>query len=173
MTEQDKLTTALREARLAESAQLESILNLRDAKSLRLETLRTALVPLVSGHAAAMKLFELNVQSGANPRLWIDLISSVVMEPDPRTYRLVQDHDGQRETLFESGELQETVDFLTRYLAHRIVLHDRAAAGLSNPYKDLRSGYSLASLIYVWITGCTFGVLGLLVAAILLGKLHF
>ncbi len=173
MTEQDKLTAALREARLAESAQLESILNLRDAKSLRLEALRASLVPLVSGHTEALKLFELNVQPGANPRLWIDLVSSVVMEPDPRTYRLVQDHDGQRETLFESAHLQQTVDFLTRYLAHRIVIHDRAKAGISNPYKDSRSGYSLGSLIYVWITGCTFGILGLLVAAILLGKLHF
>ncbi len=173
MTEQDKLTAALREARLAESAQLESALNLRDAKSLRLETLRTSLVPLLSGHSEALKLFELNVQSGANPRLWIDLVSSVVMEPDPRTYRLVQDHDGQRETLFESGELRATVDFLTRYLAHRIVIHDRAVAGISNPFKDSRLGYSLGSLIYVWITGCAFGVLGLLVAAILLGKLHF
>lgn len=173
MSEHDRLTGALRDARLAESAQLESVLNLRDAKSLRLETLRTSLLPLLSGHSDALKLFDLNVQPGANPRLWVDLVSSVVMEPDPRTYRLVQDHDGQRETLFESGDLDETVDFMTRYLAHRLVVHDRSVAGISNPYKDSRGGYSLASLVYVWITGCAFGVLGLLVAAILLGKLHF
>lgn len=173
MSEHDRLTVALREARLAEAAQLESVLGLRDAKSLRLETLRSSLLPKLAGHPEAIKLFDLNVQPGANPRLWIDLVSSVVMEPDPRTFRLVQDHDGQRETLFESMDLSETVGFVTRYLAHRIVIHDRVVAGISSSYKDSRGGYSLASLIYVWITGCAFGVLGLLAIAILLGKLHF
>ena len=173
MAEHDRLTAALREARLAEAAQLESVLNLRDAKSLRLAALREALVPHLKNHPEALQLFDLNVQPGANPRLWIDLVSSVVMDPDPRTYRLMQDSDGRRESLFESANLSETVNYVTRYLAHRIVIHDKAAAGLTRSPLDQRSGYSLAEMIYVWSTGCAFGILALLIGAILLGKLHF
>jgi hypothetical protein len=173
MADHDRLTAALKDARLAEAAQLESILGLRDAKSLRLEALRAAMMPRLAGHPEARALFELNVQPGANPRLWIDLVSSVVMEPDPRTYRLVQDRDGQRETLFETTDINQMVPFVTRYLAHRMVAHEKAAAGISAGLSGKVNGYSLGALVYVWLTGCAFGVLALLVAAMLLGKLHF
>jgi hypothetical protein len=53
------------------------------------------------------------------------------------------------------------------------VIHDKTAAGLSRSITDSLKGYSLAALVYVWVTGCAFGVLGLLIAAILLGMLHF
>lgn len=173
MANYDRLTVALREARLAEAAKLESTMDLRDAKSLRLEALRAAVVPQLLGHPQALDLFDLNVQPGANPRLWIDLVSSVMMEPDPRTYRVMQDRDGQRETLFESRDLHETQVFLTRYLAHRLVIHDKSSLSLSRSIRDSDRGYSLPALIYVWVTGCAFGILALLVSAILLGKLHF
>jgi hypothetical protein len=173
MVDRDQLTAALKDARMAEAAQLESLMGLRDAKSLRLEALRTALLPSLVGHPDIRALFELNVQPGVNPRLWIDLVSSVVMEPDPRTYRLIQDRDSQRETLFETSDINHMVPFVTRYLAHRMVAHEKAAAGIPNTSVAVQSGYSLGALVYVWVTGCTFGVLGLLVIAMLLGKLHF
>jgi hypothetical protein len=173
MADHDRLTAALKDARLAEAAQLESILGLRDAKSLRLEALRAALMPSLANHPDVRALFDLQVQPGAYPRLWIDLVSSVVMEPDPRTYRLVQDRDAQRETLFETSDFNQMVAFVTRYLAHRMVAHDKAVAGISTTEPSKMGDYSLGALIYVWATGCAFGVLGLLVLAILLGKLHF
>ncbi len=52
------------------------------------------------------------------PRLWIDLISSVVVEPDTRTYRLVQDVDGNRITLHESQSLDDMSKAVLRYIAH-------------------------------------------------------
>jgi hypothetical protein len=173
MVDRDRLTLALKDARLTEAAQFEAILDLRDAKSLRLEGLRIALLPALSNHPTARKLFDLNVQPGTNPRLWIDLISSVVMEPDPRTYRLLQDHNSQRQVLFETEDADEMTQFLMRYLAHRIIAHERAEAGASLAVLSPAKGYSLGEMIYVWATGLAFGVLGLMVTAMLLGRLHF
>jgi hypothetical protein len=173
MADQDRLTAALKDARLAEAAQLDSIMGLRDAKSLRLEALREAVEPALVGHPEARALFDLNVQPGAYPRLWIDLVSSVVMEPDPRTYRLVRDRDHQRETLFETSDIEQMAPFVTRYLAHRLIAHEKTSSGISDARLPVVNGYSLGALIYVWTTGCAFGALGLLTVAMLLGKLHF
>lgn len=173
MADHNQLTQALKDARLTEAAQLDAVLNLRDAKALRLEVLRTTVLPTLADHPEARRLFDLNVQPGAQPRLWLDLISSVVMEPDPRTYRLVQDHDGARDTVFETSKLEQMAEFTTRYLAHRMVAHDRTATRNAGAVGGKADGYSLAALVYVWVTGCAFGVLGLLAIAISLGKLHF
>jgi hypothetical protein len=169
----DQLTVALREARLAEAAQLDAMLSLQDAKVLRLSALQSGLLPRLAGHPEVKSLFELNIQHGPNPRLWIDLISSVVMEPDPQTFRLVQDQNGARETLHETRDLNNMVAFVTKVLAHRMVAHDKVAATVKPPTHLMRDGYSFWEMAYVWFTGCVFGVFALLIAAILLGKLHF
>jgi hypothetical protein len=138
---QQELTKALREARLASAAKLDATLGLSDARALRLDALRAELAPIVAANAEAKALFDLNLQVGEAPKLWLDLISSVVMEPDPRTYRLVQDQENRRETLYESTKISEMSAHIVKY--------------------------------YVWITGAAFGVLGLMIAAMLLGKLNF
>jgi hypothetical protein len=91
MTERDYFGVALKKARVAEAAQLEAALNIRDARALRLESLRDAVQERLGANVQARAFFDLTVQPGVRPKLWIDLISSVVMEPDPRSYRLVQD----------------------------------------------------------------------------------
>jgi hypothetical protein len=65
------------------------------------------------------------------------------------------------------------VDFLTQYLAHRVVAHDKLLAGVSGGAITTESGYSLFNMIYVWLTGCLFGVMTLLTIAMYLGILHF
>ena len=169
MAEQLELTKALRQARLAEASKLDATLDLRDARALRLDALRAELMPLLVD-ASAGSLFELNIQSGDKPKLWLDLISSVVMEPDPRTYRLVQDQDNRRDIFFESTDLKAMVGYVVKYLAHRIITHEKMARGLAVPQLEK---YSLVDLVFVWVTGCAFGVLALLIAAMLMGKLHF
>jgi hypothetical protein len=173
VADSNNLTEALREARLAEAAQLDAVLSLHDAKSLRLYALQAAVLPRIANHPEAKALFELNLQQGPNPRLWVDLISSVVMEPDPQTYRLVQDQNGARETLHETRNLNEMADYVTKYLAHRMLAHDKVAAGAKPVALSDPKGYNIWALAYVWFTGCVFGVLVLLVIAMLLGKLHF
>ena len=173
MSDQNQLTDALRKARLAQAAQLDSILALRDARAIRLETIRAELSVQLKADPNACALFDLILLPGEAPKLWIDLISSIVMEPDPATYRLVQDHESRRTVLFESRDLDEMVQFAVKYMAHRLVTHEKIASEAGMRLIDSPKGYSAWELVYVWITGCTFGVLGLLIAAILLGKLNF
>ena len=173
MSDHNQLTAALREARLAEAAQLDSILALRDARALRLETLRVDLVEQLKNQPQAQALFDLTLLPGDVPKLWIDLISSVVMEPDPSTYRLVQDHENRRTVLFETRDLKQMVQFATKYMAHRMVAREKIEIGAGTQAGESAKGYSVAELVYVWATGCAFGVLALLIAAIILGKLRF
>ena len=173
MTERDYFGVALKKARVAEAAQLEAVLNIRDARALRLESLRDAVQLRLGANAQAHAFFDLIVQPGVKPKLWIDLISSVVMEPDPRSYRLVQDRENTIEKVFETSAEKEMIDFLTQYLAHRVVAHDKLLAGAPAATFKSDLGYSLFNMIYVWLTGCLFGVMTLLTIAMYLGILHF
>jgi hypothetical protein len=173
MAQADQLTIALKEARIAQASYLDALLDLRDAKSLRLDALRAAVAPTLADHPDARELFNLNLQDGQSPKLWVDLISSVVMEPDPRTYRLVQDRDSQRETLFESPDVNQMTAYLTRYLAHRLIAHEKLANAVAPVPPGLVNRISLMGLVFIWASGVAFGVLGLLGLAMLLGKLHF
>jgi hypothetical protein len=169
----DQFTQALRKARLAEAAQLDALENVRDARGLRLAALRENLLPHLKGHPFAEGFAELAILPGETPRLWIDLISSVVVEPDTRNYRLEQNRDGRREILAESDNLQEISGAVLRYIAHRVIAREKAAAGQGKPVTDSPKGYNLGELVYVWFTGAALGVLAMLVLAILLGFLHF
>ena len=165
------LKQVLREARLAEAAHFEAALDLRDSKSIRLQLLKDDLIPIIAGSAAAAELFDLALVPGDPPKLWIDLISCVDMEPDPRIYRLLQDRQDSREVLFESSNRVEVAGFIRRHMAHRLIARERQAASVTlNPPSP---GYSTASLILAWISGFSLGALLLLGLAIYLGKFGF
>lgn len=172
MAEHDDLSGALRKARLAEAAHLEALLAVKDSKSLRLQVLKDDISPAIAATADAAKYFDLIVAPGEQPRLWIDMISSVVMEPDFRTYRLLQDNQGGREVLLETSDRAEMVNYLKTYLAHRMIARERNIARALPLAQSVR-GFSMGALLYAWLTGFMLGVLVLLVAAILSEKLHF
>jgi hypothetical protein len=161
------LKNALREARLAEAAHFEAVLDLRDSKSLRLQLLKDELLPTVQSSPEAQSLFDLALVPGDPPKLWIDLISYVVMEPDPRTYRYMQDRQDGRETLFESGDRKAMADEIKRHMAHRLVARERNAA--SARQAPAIPGYSSGALWLAWTSGFAFGALILLILAIYLG----
>src|SRR5436305_446464 len=98
------LDQALRQARLKEAAHLEAVIDIRDAETLRLQVLKDDLVPIVASKREAEEFFDLALVPGDPPRLWIDLATSVVMAPDPRTYRLVEDSHVGRDTLLETQD---------------------------------------------------------------------
>jgi hypothetical protein len=172
VAQHDDLSGALRKARLAEAAHLEAVLGIKDSKSLRLQVLKEEIAPIISATPEASKLFDLALVPGEPPRLWIDLISSIVMEPDYRTYRLVQDNQGGREALFETSNRAEMLGYLKTYLAHRMIVRERSVVQAPPVFRpaDL---YSSGAIIYAWLSGFMLGLLVLLVAAILLGKLRF
>jgi hypothetical protein len=169
----DQFTQALKRARLAEAAHLDALLNVKDARSLRLSALRETLLPKLRGHPLAEGFTELAIQAGETPRLWIDLISSVVVEPDSKNLRLEQDRDGRRDTLHETTDLDEMAAVVLKYIAHRVIAREKLAATLPAPESASQNRYSMGEIIYVWFTGAALGVLALLVLAILLGLLKF
>jgi hypothetical protein len=169
--EQDALAEAIREARLAEAAHFEAALDLRDSKSLRLQILKDELLPAVQASPEARELFDLTLLPGEPPKLWVDLTSYVLMEPDHRTYRFLQDRQDRREILFESPDREQAAAAIRRHMAHRLVARERQVASLPPP--PVQAGYSTASLILAWISGGAFGALALLAAALYAGVLKF
>jgi hypothetical protein len=161
------LRDALRQARVAEAAHFEATLALRDAQTIRLQLLKDDLAPIVASLASPEGLVDLALVAGEPPRLWIDPISSVVMEPDPRTYRFVQDSQAGRELLLETADRAEMVERVKTHIAHRIVARERQLA-TAKPSEAGGRGYSASALLLAWVSGFSVGVLALFVAGVLL-----
>ena len=168
--DRDGLAEALREARLAEAAHFEAALDLRDSKALRLQILKDELLPDVQASSEAKELFDLALLPGDPPKLWVDLTSYVVMEPDYRTYRVLQDRQDSRDILFEGTDRAEAAAAVRRHMAHRLVARERQTAS-SPPVPG--AGYSSATLILAWVSGFAFGALALVAAALYAGFLKY
>lgn len=160
------LREALRQARIAEAAHYDAALLLRDAKTIRLQLLKDDLLPAAT---AAGGFFDLALVPGDPPKLWIDLITHVLIEPDHRTFRLVQDRQAGRDILFETDDRAAMVERIRTHMAHQLVARERQAASAPGPTPVV--GYSMASLILAWLSGIALGALALLAAAIYLGRL--
>jgi hypothetical protein len=163
------LSGALRQARLAEAAHFEAVLDIRDAQTLRLQVLKDDLAAVISANAEIASFVDLALVPGEPPRLWIDLITAVVMAPDPRTYRLVQDSPGGRQTLFETGDRGEMVEKVKQHVAHRLVVRERERVGVAAP-KPTRIGHSTTALVLAWLSGFLIGVLTLFIVGILISR---
>jgi hypothetical protein len=164
------LNGALRQARLAEAAHFEAVLDIRDAQTLRLQVLKDDLAPAVLANADAAAFVDLALVPGDPPRLWIDLITSVVMAPDPRTYRLVQDETAGRQILLETADRVEVADRIKQQIAHRLIAREREKSRMAAS-KPVSTGYSTSALILVWLSGFTIGILTLFVVGILIARL--
>jgi hypothetical protein len=165
------LGEALRQARLAEAAHYESVLGIKDAKSLRLQVLKDELGAVIANSQEARQIFDLALIPGEPPKLWIDLITFVVMEPDYRTYRLVQDNQAGRDVLHETADRLEMVERLRQYMAHRIIARERQMA--ATPPAGMRARFSANALILAGLSGFGLGILAALISAIILGMLEF
>ncbi len=169
--DRDGLADALREARLAEAAHFEAALDLRDSKTLRLQILKDDILPTVQASPEAREIFDLTLLPGDPPKLWVDLTSYVVMEPDHRTYRFLQDRQDRREILFEGVDREQTAAAIRRHIAHRMVARERQMSAVPPP--SVMPGYSSAALLLAWISGFAFGALALVAAAIYSGILKY
>ena len=119
------LGDAMRKARALEAAHFKAV---HAAKSLRLAVLKDDLAAIVTASPEAGETFGLALSPGEAPRLWIDLTIAVVMEPDPKIYRLVEDTHGSREILLESADRANMVDRMKQRMAHRIIARERHKA---------------------------------------------
>ncbi|MGE3874804.1 MAG: hypothetical protein AB7F74_17775 [Parvibaculaceae bacterium] len=164
------MSGALRQARLAEAAHFEAVLDIRDAQTLRLQVLKDELAPMILANTEAASFIDLALVPGDPPRLWIDLITAIVMAPDPRTYRLVQDGPGGRQTLLETANRGEVVERVKQHIAHRLIAREREKTSLAAAKPKL-VGYSTGALVLAWLSGFSIGVLALFAAGILISRL--
>ncbi len=158
----------VRRARLAQAAHFDAVAGIRDAQTLRLAALNDELVQKMREEPRLAALLPLQMDSGFPPRLWLDDISYVEMEPDPRTFRLVRQDPAGHVTVAETRELREMVARIRTYASHRLIEAERIAGSRTNG-----NGRSLSQMIMIWLAGFTFGVLALLAAGVMLGKIGF
>jgi hypothetical protein len=167
-----RLDAALRSARLAEAAQFEALMNIRDAATLRLQVLKDDLEPVVKARREADSFIDLALVPGSPPRLWIDMVSYVLMAPDPRTYRFCQDTTGGQKVLFETAERAEMVDRITVYIAHRVIDRQRhLVVPASETWLAARRAPGTAALLLAWLSGFSLGALAFFLVAAWLDKL--
>lgn len=162
------LDREVRRARLAQAAHFDALVSIRDAQTLRLAALHDELTARMRDEPRLKALLPLQMDTGFPPRLWLDDISYVEMEPDPRSFRLVRQDPSGHVTIAETREMREITSRIRTYAAHRLVEIERLAGGTSNG-----NSKSVSQLIMVWLAGFTFGVLALLAAGVLLGKVNF
>jgi len=155
-TVEETLLEALQDARAKESARLEAVFNVQDLRTLRLMNLHDLIEPELAQNALAKPLFNLNLEPGEIPRLWLGLSSSIVMEPDPKTYRLVQMTEAKRETLFETADAAAMKGFALRHMAYQIIEQRR------KPLLPARLKHiSILPLALMWLVGVVCGISGL------------
>lgn len=123
-----RLTDAIRRARLEHAERTSVVVDLRDAELTRLELLNEALDPLFAEIPSEIELFDRGISKGETPRLWIDLLAHVVMGRDKRVYRFVLDTRYGRKILAESANADEIVEAVTNYIARRMIERERALA---------------------------------------------
>ena len=145
---------------------------IRDAQTLRLQVLHDEFAPIVHARREASDFMDLALVQGDPPRLWLDLTSYVVMAPDPRTFRLVQDTRDGAEALFETRKRPEMLAKLTEFAAHRTVERQRALPTRRRAGARPAGQYSTAALLLAWLTGFSFGALALIVAGVLFSPLQ-
>src|SRR5579871_29986 len=121
-----RLRDALHKARIEADDRTGVVVDLRDAEVARLEILNEALDPLFAQVPAEIDLFDRGISQGETPRLWIDVVTHIVMGRDKRSYRFVQDTRFGRIVLAESHEVGAIVDAVTDYVARRMVEREHA-----------------------------------------------
>src|SRR5499426_3630965 len=109
-----RLKEALRQARIDLAERTGVIVDLRNAEIARLELLNEALDHVFAEIPSEVELFDRGIAPGDPPRLWIDMITHVVMGRDKRTYRFLQDTRYGRRVLAESGEVPDIVAAVTK-----------------------------------------------------------
>lgn len=163
-----RLKDAIRQARIDTAERTGVVVDLRDAEVARLELVNDALNSVFAEIPPEIDLFDRGVSKGEVPRLWIDVISYVVMGRDKRLYRFVQDTRFGRKVLLKSPHIPEVVEAVTRYVAGRLVERERALANTidaSGRPQSKRGGWRA---LRAFIFGVIAGIAALIAAIVML-----
>lgn len=122
------LAAALRRARIENAEHSSALADVRGAEIARLEILREALEPVLVQIPKDCDIFDVAVSPGERPRLFIDQIGFIEMGDDKRSYRFLQDTRHGRITIGESDKIDNVVEAVTTYIAHRLIEREKALA---------------------------------------------
>ena len=158
-----RLRDALRQARIEAADRTGVVVDLRDAEVARLEILNEALDALFAQVPEQVDLFDRGISQGETPRLWIDVVTHVLMGRDKRIYRFVQDTRFGRIVLVESHEVVAVVDAVTDYVARRMIEREHALVATPMPEpvaaeQPRRSGFWTFALGFVAGALALFGL---------------
>jgi hypothetical protein len=163
-----RLKDAIRQVRIETAERTGVVVDLRDAEVARLELVNDALDSVFAEVPAEIDLFDRGVSKGEVPRLWIDVISYVVMGRDKRIYRFVQDTRFGRKVLLESPSVPEVVEAVTRYVAGRLVERERALANTIDATGRLQPQRRGWRAFRAFLFGVIVGIVALIAAAVML-----
>ncbi len=164
----DGLEPEVRRARLAQAAHFDALVDIRDAQTLRLAALHGELRKQAAATPRLGNLLSLQLEDGFPPRLWLDNISFVIMEPDPRTFRLMRQDQTHHETVFETRDMPEMIARVRDYASNRLIERQRSDASSD----DAGSRFS-SQIFMAWLAGFVFGVLALLMLGVMTGRISF
>ena len=165
----------LRRARELQGAGHEARLASRDMAAMRLLAVKQELSPYVDALPELRSFIELALVNGETPKLWLDLVSYVVMAPDQQHWRLMQDTADGREVIFETDQMDELVAFLRKFIAHRAIQRERLLRSDESDARPLLrtvSGGMQQTLLWMaWLAGLATGAFALLAWLLATGKL--
>ena len=156
------LKQAIHQARVEAAERTGVIVDLRDAEVARLEILNEALDPLFAQVPDSIDLFDRGISEGETPRLWIDVVTHILMGRDKRIYRFVQDTRYGRIVLAESHDVPVIVEAVTDYVARRMIEREHALVATPAPEpeakpKPRRRGWGMFLLGFVLGVIALFG----------------
>ena len=169
-----KFETALKQARLAEAAHIDALVALKDGKALRLDHLRSKILQGLPTDHGLHRLIDLRFAPGEEPRLFLDLVTSVGMAPDGRTFVLQQDKDGDRIMTYETPDADAMFRQILKLQAHQFIADSRKGQSAESQVPaGLGNDTDWVSILYIWLTGFIFGASALAAWSIYTGKLGF
>ena len=120
------LQQAIRDVRISQAERDDVIVELRESERIRLVLLAEALAGVLDDLPDELDEFAFAVLPGNPPRFWVDATSFVMMGRDKRTYRFVKDTRLGRTVLAEDTNVDVIAAAVTRYVAERVVMRERA-----------------------------------------------
>jgi hypothetical protein len=132
----------------------------QDIKIIKLQALRADLEAVLARYPQRSGFSELEMQGGEQPALWIDACAKVVMEPDPSTYKFVEERGDFTSTRFETRDWYEMREFVTRHVAKTFQMRAQwqAMAAANSAQTRVQSRFERRHAA-AWIFGLACGVL--------------
>jgi hypothetical protein len=165
---------AMRRARLAAAAHLDALAVVKDAKSLRLDYLRSLVMKQLPEDSAMRTSMLLRLPPEDEARLLLDMRNSVVMGGDGRSYQLQEDQKSGRELVLESRSAEDIAqEILRRHALARVESEHAPAVVNAKESSGTKTADGWAQAFYLFMTGAVFGATALAALAIYLKKLNF